>query len=144
MSALTLSTPEGINIMAQKEVLKVVDDIDGSDAEETVLFGLDGVHYEIDLSQYNAQFLRDTLELYVENGRRLVRKGTKVKRGSRTSSPREVKVVASAPVDREQSRAIREWAKRNNFTLSDRGRIPNAVLEAYESAGKRRKRRTAA
>ena len=54
--------------MAQKVNVILVDDIDGSDAAETVSFGLDGTQYEIDLNSGHAQELREQLDLYVEEG----------------------------------------------------------------------------
>ena len=54
--------------MAIRVVL--ADDLDGSEAEETVEFGLDGAFYEIDLSEDNAERLRDALAEYVEHARR--------------------------------------------------------------------------
>ncbi|CAM3046940.1 Lsr2 family protein [Saccharomonospora xinjiangensis] len=111
--------------MAQKVLVSLVDDLDGSEAEETVEFGLDGVNYEIDLSAENAEELRDALAQYVEHARRAG--GRK-----RTSAKSAVKAPArSAAVDREQNQAIRAWARKNGFEVSDRGRIPSEVVEAY-------------
>jgi len=56
--------------MAQRVNVVLVDDIDGSEAVETVSFGLDGVQYEIDLSTGNADKLRAVLSLYVGHARR--------------------------------------------------------------------------
>ena len=56
--------------MAQKVQTLFVDDIDGSDAEGTVRFGLDGTDYEIDLNATNAQALRDALARYTRAARR--------------------------------------------------------------------------
>lgn len=47
--------------MAQKIKALLIDDLDGSEAECTVRFGLDGTNYEIDLNAEHAQALRDTL-----------------------------------------------------------------------------------
>ena len=47
--------------MAQKIKALLIDDLDGSEAECTVRFGLDGTDYEIDLNAEHAQALRDTL-----------------------------------------------------------------------------------
>ncbi|EHR63491.1 histone-like nucleoid-structuring protein Lsr2 [Saccharomonospora cyanea] len=111
--------------MAQKVLVSLVDDLDGSEADETVEFGLDGVSYEIDLSAENAEELRDALAQYVEHARRAG--GRK-----RSSSRSAVKAPArSAAVDREQNQAIRAWARKNGYEVSDRGRIPSEVVEAY-------------
>ncbi|MFI5584518.1 Lsr2 family protein [Amycolatopsis sp. NPDC051758] len=112
--------------MAQKVLVSLVDDLDGSEAEETVEFGLDGVSYQIDLSSDNAEELRDALAQYVEHARRAGgRKRASVRpvAGKTPSRP--------AAVDREQNQAIRAWARKNGYAVSDRGRIPSEVVEAY-------------
>ncbi|MFC4003945.1 Lsr2 family protein [Prauserella oleivorans] len=112
--------------MAQKVLVSLVDDLDGSEADETVEFGLDGVSYEIDLSAENAEELRDALAQYVEHARRA---GGRKRSGGRAAA---AKVPGrSAAVDREQNQAIRAWARKNGFDVSDRGRIPSEVVEAY-------------
>ncbi|MCE1179739.1 MAG: Lsr2 family protein [Micrococcales bacterium] len=107
--------------MAQRVQVMLVDDIDGSDAEETVTFGLDGVTYEIDLNVANAARLRDDLATWVGHARRS---------GGR-------RAAAKAP-SRAQSRGeltkIREWARKNGHQVSDRGRISAEVKAAYEKA----------
>ncbi|MGB6161397.1 MAG: Lsr2 family protein [Pseudonocardiaceae bacterium] len=111
--------------MAQKVTVTLVDDLDGGTAEETVEFGIDGVSYEIDLSSGNAGKLRGSLADYVSNAR---------KAGGRrkVAGPvRRVSVAGRASVDREQNAAIREWARKNGYNVSDRGRIPAEVLDAY-------------
>ncbi|ASR38356.1 nucleoid-associated protein Lsr2 [Prauserella marina] len=111
--------------MAQKVLVSLVDDLDGSEAEETVEFGLDGVSYEIDLSTDNAEELRDALAQYVEHARRSGgRKRGPVRAGAKQAG-------RSAAVDREQNQAIRAWARKNGFDVSDRGRIPSEVVDAY-------------
>ncbi|WP_406639224.1 Lsr2 family protein [Amycolatopsis sp. WGS_07] len=118
--------------MVQKHVVSLVDDIDGSDADETVPFGLDGVKYEIDLSADNAAELRDALAQYVEHARRT---GGRKSAARNASAVRTVAAVSKprAAVDREQTRAIRAWARKNGFEVADRGRIPSDVLDAYNN-----------
>ncbi|AXB45646.1 histone-like nucleoid-structuring protein Lsr2 [Amycolatopsis albispora] len=111
--------------MAQKVLVSLVDDLDGSEAEETVEFGLDGVSYQIDLSADNAEELRDALAQYVEHARRA---GGRKRSGGR---PAAKAVARPATVDREQNQAIRAWARKNGYQVSDRGRIPSEVVEAY-------------
>ncbi|WP_336159875.1 histone-like nucleoid-structuring protein Lsr2 [Amycolatopsis sp. VC5-11] len=115
--------------MVQKHVVSLVDDIDGSDADETVDFGLDGAQYEIDLSQANADDLRDALAQYIEHARRT--HGRKQTR--RASTTRAVAAAAKprAAVDREQNQAIRAWAHKNGYDVADRGRIADHVVQAY-------------
>jgi hypothetical protein len=110
--------------MAQQHIVKLVDDIDGAPAAETVQFGLDGSQYEIDLTAKNAAKLRDALAAYVANARRA--------RGGRTA-PAARRTTRSARSDREQLQAVREWARKNGYKVGDKGRIPGQVLEAYNA-----------
>ncbi|SMD27179.1 histone-like nucleoid-structuring protein Lsr2 [Kibdelosporangium aridum] len=112
--------------MAQKVLVQLIDDLDGTTSDDitTVTFGLEGVTYEIDLTEKNAAKLRNQLGDFVDHARRT---GGRVKRGT---SPK-----ALAPAgNREQTKAIRDWARQNGFELSDRGRIPSNVIEAFEAA----------
>lgn len=111
--------------------VQLVDDLDGSVAEETVEFGLDGVSYQIDLSSVNAEKIRDRLADYVTHARRSGVRGSSV-RGRR--SPAVAARSRSAAVDREQNQAIREWARKRGLKVSERGRISAEVLEAYHQA----------
>lgn len=109
--------------MAQKVNIILVDDIDGSEAEETVTFGLDGTTYEIDLNSKNAQALRDSVAEYVGYAR-------KVTSARRSGSGRK-----SAPAAGGTSAAeIREWARSNGHDVPERGRIPADIRDAYEAA----------
>lgn len=114
--------------MAQKVTVTLVDDLDGGTAEETVEFSIDGVTYEIDLSNDNAVKLRDALAGYVAHARRAG--------GRRRASAAAPKRSGGgrASVDREQNAAMREWARKNGYKVSDRGRIPAEVVEAYHKA----------
>ena len=115
--------------MAKKVTVTLIDDVDGEAiADETVEFGLDGVSYEIDLSEENAALLREQLEYWVENARRISGR----KRVRQAATPTAPKSRVS--VDREQSAAIREWARRNGHKVSARGRISAEVIEAYHQA----------
>lgn len=109
--------------MAQKVLVSLVDDLDGSEADETVEFGLDGISYQIDLSASNAEELRDSLAQYIEHARR--------SGGRKRAAARPGGVSRPAAVDREQNQAIRAWARKNGYAVSDRGRIPTEVVEAY-------------
>jgi hypothetical protein len=114
--------------MAQKVTVSLVDDLDGSEAEETVEFGLDGASYQIDLSEENAERLRDALAEYVEHARR---SGGRKRAAGRVSSAGRAPRTATA--DREQNQAIREWARKQGMKVSDRGRIPSDVIDAYNA-----------
>ncbi len=110
--------------MASKTVILLEDDTDGSEAAETVRFAIDGVNYEIDLSEQNAGKLRKAMEPYVAKARR-TGKGTSRRRGTARSN-------GFGEVD---TKAVRKWAEANDIKLSSRGRIPADVLRKYRAAG---------
>lgn len=113
--------------MAQKVLVSMVDDLDGGEANQTVPFALDGVDYEIDLSDENANDLRDALYRYTESGRRVGGRKRRTAAGSRAETGE------SLTEKRQRNQTIREWGKANDFPdLADRGRIPAEVIEAYE------------
>ena len=109
--------------MAQRIVTELTDDTNGKPADETVTFGLDGREYEIDLTSKNAKALRKAFDLYVAHGRRTS--------GRR---PRTSASASSRPSSGLDTKAVREWANKNGFTVSERGRIPGNVIEAYQAA----------
>jgi hypothetical protein len=111
--------------VAQKHIVQLIDDLDGGVATETVSFGLDGASYEIDLSEKNAAKLRDLLATYVGAARRSGGRGRPAGSGRRGGRP--------GRTDREQTQAIREWARKNGFKIGEKGRIPANVLEAYHA-----------
>lgn len=108
--------------MAQKVLVQLVDDLDGTTSESvtTVQFGLDGVTYEIDLAEPNAERLRDVFSDYINSGRRT---GGRLRRGASRNG--------AANNDAGQ---IREWAQANGIELAARGRIPAHVAESYRQA----------
>ncbi|WP_282783233.1 MULTISPECIES: Lsr2 family protein [unclassified Nocardia] len=116
--------------MAKKVTVSLIDDVDGeSIADETIEFAIDGVSYEIDLSSDNAAKLRDGLETWVAAARKVSgRRRTKAAAGA-TAGPK-----SRVSPDREQSAAIREWARRNGHKVSARGRISADITEAYNKA----------
>jgi nucleoid-associated protein Lsr2 len=111
--------------MAQRVNVVLVDDIDGSDAEETVSFALDGVDYEIDLSDQHAGELRNALSLYIGHARRT---GGRRKSGRRSSAP------ATADDGGTSAAEIRAWARENGWEVPERGRVSAEVREAYAAA----------
>lgn len=117
--------------MAQKVLVQLIDDLDGTTAEdvETVQFSLDGVVYEIDLRAENAAKLRDGLANFVARGRRATGRA----KPGRVVTTTTRKIIGEART-KEQTKAIREWARRNGHELSDRGRIPAHVIEEFEKA----------
>jgi nucleoid-associated protein Lsr2 len=115
--------------MAQKVVVELVDDLDGTTSEDinTVTFSLDGASYEIDLNENNAERLRESLARYLGAARRT---GGRIKRSAVAPTGPATRPTA----DRDQTKAIREWARNNGWALADRGRIPANVLTAFDEA----------
>jgi hypothetical protein len=111
-------------LLARQVQTMLVDDLDGSEAAETVVFSVAGQDYEIDLSEVHAEQLREAVGPFVRAGRRL--SGGRG-RGGTTPAP-----AVSRGRSRGQTAVIREWAQANGFEVSSRGRIPAAVLDAYE------------
>ncbi len=118
--------------MATITTTSLVDDLDGSEAADTVAFALDGVAYEIDLNEENAEKLRDALAGYVAGARR-VDGGRRVGRAKVAKAAKPARGSRTAP-DREQTAAIREWARANGHEVSERGRLSASVLAAFEAA----------
>lgn len=107
--------------MARTTIIETVDDLNGGPADQLVKFALDGAHYEIDLNSDNADTLRQLLDPFVTHGRRT---GGRQRR-SQAEPTRN---------SREWLSNVRDWARNNGFTVSDRGRIPKAVRAAYAKA----------
>ena len=106
--------------MAKRVEVILIDDLDGSVAEEVVTFGLDGVQYEIDLSKENAEKLRGSLVQWIDSARRA---GGRRVTGRRPASGR-----------RTDLNEIRQWGRENGFQVSDRGRVSRELEEAYDRA----------
>jgi hypothetical protein len=115
----------GVTVATQTKV-ELIDDLTGDKADETVLFGIDGREFEIDLSRDHAGELRDNLARYLAKARK-VGKFTAV-------SPTAKRPPNGQRQSREQTAAIREWARANGQKISDRGRIPLEVAKAFEDA----------
>lgn len=104
--------------MAQRVLVRLEDDLDGSPAEETVSFGLDGRVYEIDLSTENASRIRDMLAPYVRAARRTANNGKPFRRTTLAPDPA----------------AVRAWAQAREIVLPARGRIPQHVIDSFLAA----------
>jgi hypothetical protein len=115
--------------MARRVIHELIDDLDGGLADESLSFGLDGVQYTIDLSAKNAAELRDVLAPFVAAATRLGRTPAQAPaaRGGRG------RPVLSARAEREQNRAIREWAQSKGLEVSDRGRIRSDIVERFHA-----------
>ena len=114
--------------MAQKVSVVLVDDIDESEATETVSFALDGSSYEIDLNDEHAAELRDALAPWVGAARRAGRAPAR-----RSSSGRSARPAATGS-DRERTQKIREWGREQGHEVSERGRLSADLVAAYEAA----------
>ena len=112
--------------MAKQVITLLTDDIDGGEADRTVEFGLDGVNYTIDLSEKNAGKLRKALDPFLNAA-------TRVGRSTAPSPARRNAPASTGRASRDQNQAIREWAGKNGYEVSERGRIPSSIVEAYHS-----------
>lgn len=141
------SSREGTTYVARQEVVTLVDDLDGSAAEETIRFGLDGETYEIDLSRSNARKLRDALAPYINVARRVRGRGPAAgRRGRRKAAAAAPRKRAAAKKTTTRGRRtsrttaaasaadIRAWAKSKGIPVNERGRISAEVIEAYNAA----------
>jgi hypothetical protein len=109
--------------MATKTVVQLVDDLTEEPADTTVQFGIDGREYELDLTDANAQELRDLFARYIPVARKV---GAR-----RTAKP----TAAPKPFSGFDPAAVRAWAAGNGITVNTRGRIKSEVIEAYRAAG---------
>jgi hypothetical protein len=103
--------------MARKIITQVTDDIDGTEGASTVTFSFEGVNYEIDLSPENRDKFLTDLDPFITASRRV---------GGKKSSS---KIPTTVDLN-----AVREWAKLQGYEVSDRGRVPGKILEAYAEA----------
>ncbi len=104
--------------MARKEVVELMDDLDQSPASQTIRFAVEGVEYEIDLSEKNAKKFITALQPYVDNGRRV---GGRKRAFARRNG-------SSAGVD---PKVVRQWANEQGIEISSRGRIPGEIVDRY-------------
>ena len=111
----------GVHV-AQKIQTLFIDDIDGSEAEGTVRFALDGAEYEIDLNAKNAEALRKALSRYVEAARRAVAPRRSARAGRR---------AAASGLNTTE---VREWAKAQGIDVKDRGRVPAELVVRFRAA----------
>ena len=112
--------------MAQKIQTLFIDDIDGSEAEGTVRFALDGAEYEIDLNAKHAEALRKSLARYVDAARR--------SSGGSTAGRRPARSGRRAPASGLNTTEVREWAKAQGIEVKDRGRVPAELVVRFKAA----------
>jgi hypothetical protein len=107
--------------MARQEIVKFVSDLSGDEEAETVSFALDGADYEIDLTKKEQTAFQRALAKYVESGRKTATRGRGVRRTT---------VRPAGP----STKAIREWARSQGFSVPDKGRVPNEIMAKFEAA----------
>jgi hypothetical protein len=114
--------------MAREVFEKLIDDLDGGDAAETVTFALDGTSYELDLNKKNAAAFRKSFDRYIKAGRRSSTAGTRRPKAApaRNGSTRDFDITQ-----------LREWASANDVPVPSRGRIPNSIVDQYKQTGGR-------
>jgi hypothetical protein len=111
--------------MARETIIRLTDDLDGSEASETIQFAFDGRSYEIDLSDKNAAAFRKALEKYVEKARRAT---------SSISGPRRSTRRSTGDYDAEEGRAARQWAIEQGLNVPGRGRTPATIIDQWRQA----------
>jgi len=102
--------------MARTTIVKLTDDLDGSDAATTGSFAYNGAQYEIDLNKANEAAFGKAISKYTAAAR-------KVGRSTKRSTS-----------DKNELQAIRAWAKESNLKVSERGRIAQTVIDAYRAS----------
>ena len=126
-----------MDLMALITRTYLVDDIDGSEDDvSTVTFSLDRTDYEIDLSAGNADRLRENLAKFVSVASpvKSARKAPAARRGAKAARTRKAAKPQNAPSGRDQTQAVRDWARNNGFEVSNRGRISKSIQEAFDAA----------
>lgn len=121
--------------MARRVIHELVDDLDGGTADESMMFMFDGINYEIDLSSKNATRLREVLAPFIAAGSKVGRAASGGGRVVRTVGHPPAQRTGGTPArtDRDQNRAIREWAERVGINVSDRGRIKQDVIDRFNA-----------
>jgi hypothetical protein len=109
--------------------VELVDDLDGSEASETIQFGWEGAVFQIDLSTKNAEVFRGLMAPYVQ----VARPAQPARRKLATKKPVAVKPSGSG-LDGTQLSAVRVWARKQGITVSDKGRIAKTIVEQFEAA----------
>ena len=114
--------------MAKTTIVQVSDDLDGSANASEVRFAFEGTEYAIDLSSKNRKALEKALRPYVEAGTKVSGRRSAATRSAR---PKRSGNSGNSALDLA---AVRAWAKENGHQVSDRGRLPKAVLDAYSAS----------
>lgn len=117
--------------MARATIEQITDDVDGSelDPSEVIVqtFTINGVDYSLDLGAKSAEKFDKDMGKWIDKATRI---GGRHKRSSSKQAP----TVSAPRTNKEQLAAIREWARQNGYEVSDRGRIPNTIVDAFHEA----------
>src|SRR5512135_1520617 len=106
--------------MTRQAYTRLIDDLDGSDAADTVRFGYGGNEYEVDLCGEHLDSFEDFLAPYIEHGRRV--RGLHRRPRGRSETHRTTRDLS----------AIRRWAREQGYPVRDRGRIADEILARYD------------
>ena len=117
--------------MAKTTIVQVSDDLDGSANASEVRFAFEGTEYAIDLSSKNRKALEKALRPYVEAGTKVSGRRSAATRSARPKRSGNSGNSGNSAVDLA---AVRAWAKENGHQVSDRGRLPRAVLDAHSAS----------
>jgi len=115
--------------MAQKTQIILTDDIDGSEATQTLTFGFQGATYEIDLNDEHAASIEESFAEWIKAARKSA--GPRGAASSRATATRGGGGGGGAK--RTDLDEVRAWARDNGHTVAERGRIKQAVLDAYDA-----------
>jgi hypothetical protein len=110
--------------MAQRKQIVFTDDIDGSEASETIRFALNGTTYEIDLTAEHADQFRKSVRLFIDSARKAD--------GRRSRQTSKAPARPSGP----SQTSVREWAKGQGIAVNDRGRVPDALIVRFQAASR--------
>lgn len=111
--------------MAQKVITEFIDDIDGSEAERTFTFAVDGTNYEIDLSTDNIKEFNEAIAGFVESARRVKASGSGYKARAGSGGVKR---------SREHLAAVRAWLRQQGHQVNDRGRIAADLMAKFDAA----------
>jgi nucleoid-associated protein Lsr2 len=114
--------------VVQRVITEFIDDIDGSPAERTFTFAVDGTNYEIDLSAQNIAEFKAAIGGFVESARKV-----KASRSNNAHRPRGAGASGDRQ-SREQTRAVRQWARQHGHDIGNRGKIPASIQQAFDQA----------
>jgi Lsr2 len=110
-------------LIAREIIENVTDDIDGSADARAEPFSYAGTDYTVDLGNKNRAALEKALKPYIQAGTKVSKRATRGNTRRRRSESNGADLAA-----------VRDWANANGYQGSNRGRIPGAVLEAYQVA----------